>query len=88
MRSVPYEPFDGNPPDRLVDETTDALDRCLEKMKRLQSVMQSFGVSSVVVLSSHDPLTDMNHVAFSSRGNLYQNMGAVHKYLASTRDAE
>jgi hypothetical protein len=76
------EPFDGDPPDVLVDETDQALARAQEKLKRLQAFLASRGISTVVIVSSYDPLTDMNHMGFTSRGNLYQNVGAVHKWLS------
>jgi hypothetical protein len=82
------EPFDGDPPDKLVDETADGLDKALEKMKRWQAALGSLGVSSVVILSTHDPLTGMCHISHSYRGNYYQNIGALTTVLSRANNPE
>lgn len=83
MRTKPKpDPWDGgDAPDRLVDETQDGLTRAIEKIERLQKFLAEHGVSSLVLLSTHDPMTEYCHQEVRTKGNYYQTVGAVRLWL-------
>lgn len=83
MRTKPKpDPWDGgDAPEHLVDETQDGLARAVEKMERLQKFLAERGVSSLVLLTTYDPMTDYCHQETRTKGNYYQTVGAVRIWL-------
>lgn len=74
---------DGDEPDRLIEETTGALDVILESFKEPAESALCEGVSVLILLTTNDPLTGMNHIAYTSRGNIYASMGAAQMWLVN-----
>lgn len=82
-KTVPKpDPWDGgDAPERLVDETSEGLNRAIDKIERLQKFLAEHGVSSLVLLSTYDPMTGYCHQETRTQGNYYQTLGATRLWL-------
>lgn len=71
--------------DRLFESVEGSLDNYLALFKRLQERARQHGISTVVVVSTSDPLTGFSTYRIGTMGNWLQNSGAVR---AALRDWE
>ncbi len=82
MSKVAYEdPYDGDPPDKLLDEQTEFMDRILEKMARIQRYAAAHGLSTAVTITTHDHLTGFSFARTVTHGSYYACRGAVEECM-------
>lgn len=78
--------YKGDPPERLVDETSDLVDAWKEKFAPLVSEAAGTGFSVQVLLGYHDPLTDFTHTDSIGKGDMFARIGLAQQFVKDKLD--
>lgn len=83
MSSTIQKAFDGEPPDRLVDDFDSQLDEVMTEFEPLIEKCRSIGMTVFVAVNAYDELTCLSFVKSKSCGNRYAMDGMLWSYLKS-----
>lgn len=74
--------------ERLFESVEDSVQGYADLINRIQKRAMAHGISSVVVLSTYDPLTGYSTYQLTQAGNVYQNQGAMRTALTQWEHPE
>jgi len=75
------EPYDGDPPDALIDDANSLLDSIKDRLEPILDEARAEGLSVVLLLGGYDPLTRMTHMADLSLGDYHAQIGMASRFI-------
>lgn len=80
MAGALSNPFDGEPPDSLLEDFQEQLTAILEDCEPMLERLRSLGCSGILIVNSYDPLADLSHNQWRTFGNKHAVWGALLDY--------